>query len=71
MKRDRIAEQIVNRLHVSTTRREVLRELRDKMSPNMRTAPEWRTNRRIAYKAGLRQHEINRDLYARVVTGQI
>lgn len=59
------ARQVVDRLHVGTSRREVVRALRAAIKPAHRrsTDPEVKAARKLLYLAGLRQHEANGGLY--------
>ena len=68
---DRIAAQIVNRQHVTASNKDALRALRNGMAKNLRSAPEWRTNRRIVYIDALKLHAQNKELYRSVVSGRI
>ena len=64
-----IVNQIVDRLHVSASTRGVLRAMRDGMAPNMRCAPELRTNRHLVYRAGLQRHYMNQREFCYVESG--
>ena len=59
------AAQVVDQLHVGTSRREVVRALRAAIRPEHRrsTDPKVRTARKLLYLAGLRRHTENGGVY--------
>ncbi len=65
------ARWLVNRLHVSTSERAVVRFLRSKIAQPDRTNPEKKRERKKFYRAGLTAHRENRELYISVTKGQI
>lgn len=62
---------LVNRLHVSTSDRAVIREIRNHIKPEYRSA---RTNRRVRhgfYREALETHHNNQGLYQLVTRGHL
>lgn len=59
-----MVRQIVDRLHVSATEREVLRYVRSRLADPRNTPREWK---RETYRAALRRHAENRDFYVTVM----
>ena len=63
-----IVRQVVNRCHVGTPPRELIRYVRSRLSDEGRSADAW-PRRKDIYRQALVQHGRNRDEYARVMAG--
>lgn len=64
-----VVAQVVNRLHVSASDREVIRAVWQAFSEAAR-GREFRLDRKGFYRAALEQHRRNRELYGFVMTGR-
>ena len=60
---------IVDRLHVGTSNRQVLREIRSRLRKGMRRGRKHRMERRLAYQIALDRHAANRKTYHQVMSG--
>jgi len=65
-----IVKQIVDRLHVSATRREVIKAVYYALKRKARRDPGYRRERRLLYADALRAHEQNRLVYVAVMSGR-
>jgi hypothetical protein len=65
-----VIDNIVDRLHVGTSNRQVIRAIWLKLKPASRTR-KVRKERHRAYRAALQRHAKNRELYVAVVSGNI
>jgi len=62
--------QIVGRLHVSASPRDVIRAVRKALLKSARQDPKHREARKGMYREALSVHGENRDLYHAVMTGR-
>lgn len=61
--------QIVDRLHVSTSNREVIKYVRSRLAPRGRKGLEHKADRKAIYRMALEAHRENRELYRTVMRG--
>jgi hypothetical protein len=66
-----IVENIVGRLHVSASARDVIRAIRSKLKKPHRRDPSKREARKEMYRKGLAAHERNKTLYLGIMSGNI
>ena len=66
-----ILENVVGRLHVSSSNLEVIRAVRKALKPAARRSPALKATRKAAYRTALEIHEENRDFYLAVTSGTL
>ena len=64
-----IVSRIVDRQHVSESNLSVCRAVYRAFAKAYRRDAEWRKTRKLYYKAAIKRHAHNRDLYAYVMRG--